>query len=326
MSAPPAKNKTPIIIGAVVAVVLLVAGAAYYFALNQSPKSISTSAVPTLNQSGLTAESVAALDKDATFWAYIKKAAQQQKLVTTHLQTTAASKDEAPFSTDYYKIGFDYQTKKFVAAHDDVTEATGNLPESRFKRRCPEDGKQFYKGSSSTAEWTETTDDSLCTLDRLGALMVDGVSAAGLTADQADKMVNYLLDWKGLTSVKQLQLAEKDGKKYLHYTFELTPIPTDGVYLGNQYWMWGFKQSGLDPATHPYGYKGAGGSGTHLEYYVDPDTALPVYAEFNALPLKDANGKDRPEQDYTVYKTRYDFTTSTFDASPTNNSNLSLDW
>ena len=302
--------------------VLVLAGAGYWLSRSKSATNIPTStvAIDSLAKAKLTAAEVAKLDKTETFFAYFMNAAQQKKMVTTTEDVDATTK-EAATGSDFYKVGFDYDTKKSVFAWD--AAYGGTLDQDR----CYGD-TVAYRHHPRT-EWStgETDEHSPCQVgEHQDYFITDGFNAGGLSATQAQAFVGHMREHEGLITVKSLELTEHNGKQYLHFSANLTPIHVNGTNYGAQWLMFAFKKTGLDPSTWPYVYRGAGGDGIAIEYYVDPTTKLPVYGEFLATPHKDDNGNDLPRDNYSFARVSYQFGVSTFDASPANPAPLKLDW
>lgn len=302
-----------IIIGLVALLLLVVIPAiAFYFLSQQAAKK---SAVPAIDakpvadlakKTSLTAADVSAMDKDNAFWAYYKNAAQQSKLAIVKDYYYEGAAGMAKSQHTAKRTGFDYTTKKIVQAVDQI-DADG----TRVRYRCY-DGKEFVLFPTSSRGWREKDggDKSVyCKLDSEAPDLNDGVNTGGLTAPQAETMIQYLRKQSGLVTVDKLALAEHQGKQYLRFDVELHPISVkkDKIYLGNQWLMWAFKETGLKPADHPYGYLGAGGNGLKIAYFVDPATKLPVYSEIGTTPIKDSTGADKPGSVYSFYRTQYSF-------------------
>ena len=276
-------------------------------------------------EGNLTVTKVAALNKNDTFWGYVKNVATRQQVVTTHEQYRASSGGSKPGAITYTKVGFDYKTKAFTVAYE--TGQEGEV--SRDKTRCY-DGREYTKVGAETA-WqdvtgnvTDTTD--VCSLGFIAPDITDGVSPAGLTADQASSFISFLRAQNGLVNVNKLEIAENNGKKYLHYSVDITPVAVNGLYTGNSLLGAAFTKLGLDAATHPYGYRGASDAGTRLEYYVDPNTQLPVYSETTELPAKTSAGQNKPLDGYEVYRTNYTFGKATFAVQTNNEADIAIDW
>jgi hypothetical protein len=277
-------------------------------------------AIGTLPSQGLTAADVAKLDKSEAFFAYFAQAAQQTKMVTTTEKITAPTKSQVTGS-DIYKVGFDYTTKQSVFAHD---SAYGNLLD---QDRC--------YGSTVLYRHAPRTEWSTAPLERTSPCQIgqhqdyyitDSLNTGGLTPAQAQAFVGYLRQQAGLITVKNLELTQHNGKQYLHFSVTLTPIHVKDTNYGAQWLMFAFKKTGLSPSAWPYVYRGTGGSGFAIEYYVDPATKLPVYSEILTTAGKDSQGNDVTDLDYTLARVQYTFGTATFDASSANAAPLKLDW
>jgi len=326
-------RKKLLYIGLAVALVVLAAAAFWLLKRPDAAKvqkadtKASTALVNTLASKPLTDADVAGLDKTAAFFGYVVTAAQQKQVVLTTEQADGDSPTTLSPRRSTYKVGFDYQTKQSVYAQDDAF--SGQLSQERCF-----DGQDASR-LSAMLDWRikPIVPDNPCNVGQLQDYYVsDSFIPGGLTADQAQKYTAYLQKQAGLISVKAVQLSTHAGKPYLHFTVDLTPIksgasPSSGSdYFGLQYLLWAFKTTGLDPAKQPFAYRGAGGQGLHMEYYIDPAAKLPAYAEMHTTPLKDSKGQDESYDGYSQTRLRYQFGTATFDASTQNSAALTLDW
>lgn len=316
-----------------IALVVLMLTAAVGIMFFMSPKKAAQEEVPAVSSTPintlsakqvLTEEDLRALDSTNAFWAYFKQAAQQSVLTTTKEYYYANSPTAKPTSVTIKRTGFDYTTKKIVQAVD----MPDDILNGRLKYRCY-DGKEYFLTPTTSYGWreVEADDATYCNLDKESADINDGMNTGGLTAGQAESFIQTLRRQDGLVTVDSLQIAEKHGKQYLHFEVTLAPQPTneENIYMGNQWWMWAFKKTGLDPSTQPYGYIGAGGEGMKITYYVDPATKLPVYSVVRTTPLKDKNGKDKPVENYAHYRTEYAFG-SMPDVQTANEQDINLVW
>lgn len=278
------------------------------------------SLVTTLNKPSLTAADVAKINKADAFYAYLKHAAEQQKLITTRayfVDGDSAAQAENIFS----KTGYDYATGKLVYAYEST-----NVSGGRDRIRCY-DGQE-YMNIAVLGTWDKESGPSDCGQDKLYSSVSDGFDASGLSSSQAEKFVTYLRAPKpsGVIEVKNLQLVARAGKQYLHFTAELQPHKADGVYMGAQWLMWAFKSTGLNPTSHPFDYVGTAEEGITLEYYIDPTTGLPAYSELTPIAPKDDSGKTTSFSDLYHYRVQYDYTTGMFDASSNNNADITINW
>lgn len=310
--------KVVLIVLAVVFGLNLLSGAAFYVynkLQNKAPKT-NDAVVATLQQKPtLAAADLQAIDKEDAFYAYVKKAAQQKKAVIT--KAFYFSDDGTPKAEDRYsKVGVDYETKQIVYAYE------SDFMGRRDRTRCHGGVQDDYLAVSQ--KWERTADTTSCTKDKLYSDTTDGFNAGGLNTAQAETFVSYLRSHTGLLNVKNLELAERKGKQYLHFTVTMNQIEVKGTKFAAQWLMFAFKETGLNPDDHPYGYAGAGGEGFTLEYYVDPTTSLPTYSELTAL-ASPGDGSDSVAGDYH-YRVQYDFTASTFDATTANNADITLTW
>jgi hypothetical protein len=322
---PKSRKKLWIILGIAFVAIWIVGGlfVAFCSQKGSAPAVVSTEAIEKVaKDKALTPNTLATLDKDNTFWAYFKQAAQQTQLTMTKEYYFANSPSEKPTSISYMRSGFDYSSKKIVQAQE---EDTRGLP-ARDHRRCY-DGKEFYMSFSGTQGWRDTTSSkTLCDVSKADAAINDGINTGGLTAAQADTFIADIRKQSGLFTVKNLQLTEKNDKKYLHFTIALRPVASGKYdYMGNQWLMWAFKTTGLDPAAYPYGYVGAGGEGMDIEYYVDPTSKLPVYTEISTTPGKNSDGSEAPQASYSHYRVQYDFGKLP-NVSTTNMQDISISW
>ena len=327
-SSPSPRRKLRLIVGGACLVVAIVVVALWLLPGKKSNKTTAPktndSLITSLAGQSLSADTVKNINKEETFYAYLKSAAQQQKLIVTKEFYFTDNPDEQPTSKIYTQTGFDYKTKQFVKAKDDLIMATNE----RDKLRCV-DGKELYK-LAVIPEWKEA--DVKTTIDcrfetTVASTLNDGFNTGGLTGSQAEAFVGYLRSQKGLLAVRNLTLEDHKGKQYLHFSVDLSPILYNKLgYLGNQWLQFAFSKTGLDSRKHPYTYIGAGGDGLHIEYFVDPATKLPAYSVLTTAPKKDDTGRDLPVSGYYQYRVTYQFGTAIFDASITNNTDVHLDW
>jgi hypothetical protein len=281
----------------------------------ESPKTPKTNdaVVTDLQKAPLTEASLRNVNKDDAFYAYMKRAAQEQKMTIT--KAYYFSDDGSQKVADVFsKVAVDYRTKKIIYANDKEFSDTG-----RSRTRCY-DGQEYF----FVYEWEKEADASSCRQDRLYDQATDGFNAGGLTAAQAETFVSYLRGKPGLITVQEMKVADHGGKKYLHFTVLLQQITVKDTQFAAQWLMFAFQETGLDPFKYPYGYVGSGGQGFKLDYYVDPATGLPAYSEIASLPRVDEAGKN--DKSTYHFRIQYDFTRSTFDASPANNTDINLTW
>ena len=312
----PSKRRTPLIIAGVVMVLAVLGGVGFwlYSSATQSPKT-GSSILNDLKNPSLTTANLQGVNKDDAFYAYIKQAAQEQKMTIT--KSFHYSDDGKPQEDDAFsKVGVDYQTKKIVYAYE-TDEDNPNRGRSRI--RCY-DGKEYTR----YYEWTQETKPTDCTKDKLYGSTTDGFNAGGLTAAQAETFVSYLRGKQGLITVKDMSLATHAGKRYVHFTALLQQIDVNDTQFAAQWLMFAFKKTGLNPDDHPYGYVGSGGQGFTLDYYIDPGTSLPAYSEISSLPRTDDAGKSDTSSYH--FRIQYDFTSSSFDASPANDTDIAITW
>jgi hypothetical protein len=309
-----------------VALVAALAGLGYWFlGRSQSVTEIPVTSVGVVNDLAkptLSQADIAKVNKTDAYFAYILNAVQQQKTIILSENTYGPNPTDPKESKDVYKVGFDYQTKKIVYAHDDAYDAA-----SIAQDRCYDGNAARH--ATPTSDWYVNPIDAEnpCNLgEHVNYYISDGVTPGGLSEAQAQAYVGYLRGQEGLVVVKDLQLADNQGKQYLHFSVDLNPIPSNGLYFGGQWLMWAFKETKLDPATHPFEYRIRGGEGLHIEYYVDAVTKLPVYSQMKSTPLKDKNGADKPFDGYRDIRTSYQFGVSEFDASPKNSAPLNVEW
>lgn len=326
------KKRKVLLIALIAFLVLFVVPGIVFFIMSQ--KKPSQSAGPAIDakpvaalasKGNLSQSDVATLDKTNAFWAYFKNASQQSTLTITKDYYWADTPTSAPTNRAIKRTGFDYGTKKIMQA----VEVPGSGPNDWMRYRCY-DGKEYVLTPTSSRGWREKDGDDVgfyCKLDRESSDLNDGVNTGGLTSEQADTMIGYLRGHEGLITVDKLALTEHKGKQYLQFDVTLHPtfMKKDSIYMGNQWWMWAFKETKLDPATHPYGYVGAGGNGTKLTYFVDPATKLPAYSELLTTPILDSEGKEKAGSRYFLSKTQYTFG-SLPDVKTTSGQDPKLDW
>lgn len=310
----PPRDWRGVLIAAAIGVLIIGGGAVYWFTRPQAGgPTTGGSVINDLKKPSLSAADVQAINKSDAFYAYLKQAAQQRGMILT--KDYYFIDDDGEKDTALSRVGVDYQTKSIVLAIDTP------FMDSRDRLRCY-DGKQDSY-NSIIKKWSNDIPPTNCSESRLYNVATDGFNAGGLTESQAETFVSYLKNKSGLIDVKSLELADHKGTQYLHFSATLNPIQTKGSYLGAQWLMFAFKETGLDPFEYPYGYAGAGEEGFDLEYYVDPATSLPAYSELTSIapPTSTSNRSG----DYH-YRITYDFTASTFDATPANTSDITLNW
>lgn len=325
VSQPLWRNKRLLILAAIAVVVL--GGVAYLLFGRSGSNKVTEIPVTSLSvandlaKAKLTQADLDKIDKTDAYFSYIMNATQQQKTTITSANKYGESPTALEESVNTYKVGFDYQTKKIVFAHDD------NFGVDISQNRCYDGNSARHATQKSDWYVNPIDEESPCVIgNSVNYYLSDGVTPGGLTQAQATKYVGYLRQQAGLITVKKVQLAEHKGKQYLHFSVDLNAIDAKGFYLGGQWLMWAFKETGLDPATHPFEYRIRGGEGMHIEYYVDPVAKLPVYSEMKSTPLKDKDGKERAFDGYRDIRTVYQFGAAEFDASPQNPAPLSIDW
>jgi hypothetical protein len=97
-----------------------------------------------------------------------------------------------------------------------------------------------------------------------------------------------------------------------------------------QRFMFGFKETGLDPGKHPYVNNGAVAGGIRFVTYVDPATLLPAYSQSALTPALDRDGKpELADFDASSSLTRleYDFALRQVFTLDTKNYNpITLSW
>jgi len=327
VSRPPSHKKAVLIV--VIVVALLGIGAAYMF-LRSSHKTGSqtpganasaVSGLPTGAQ--ITAQTLASYNKEDLFWGYFQHAAQQSQVVTTHLQSKYPELGKTG-DIQRLKVGFDYKTKKLVAAEESFDALTNKMVDSKI--RCY-DGKQYDAIiDGTTPKWEITNPGYFCELDNLSWFLSDGMNTGGLSEDQAKKFVSSLRSEKGLVTVNTDTWETHKGKQYIHFSVDLKPVAAAEGYEGVPFLQVAFDDTGLNYQTHPYQPKENFGGGYHLEYWVDPVTQLPSYAELSDTPIYDATGKPEILTGNITLTTRYDFTTASFDAKTSTDVTIDPTW
>jgi hypothetical protein len=107
----------------------------------------------------------------------------------------------------------------------------------------------------------------------------DGIVSSGLTADQAQKVLDKLHTYKGYVNPAQPTLLSVGGKAYVRQVVDFKPITlADKNYWGTAISMWAFRDAGLDPVTWPWSNAYNLTAGVHMVYYLDPVTLMPVAA------------------------------------------------
>jgi len=261
---------------------------------------------------------VKSLDKTETFWQYFSNASQQPKIIVTHEVRTILNGVDV--GAEFTKFGFDYTTKAITAGQDDLLDKSN----SRDRVRCY-DGKSYDDGGLNHTWQLLNRDSSLCTLGPFGSgpYINDGLNTGGLTESQAKTFIDYVRAQKGITDVAKIVVYQKNGKNYLHYTLNINPVSIgDNTYRSVGAFASGFDATGLDYGKHAYGILGSDGNTIHFDYYVDPDTKLPVYSEskFEAGPGQD------PSVTEDAHRTTYQFGTTNWKYRAEDNTNIALDW
>lgn len=324
---PQQKWKLILIISAIVAGLVLAAAAVLFMPPKQAAKTtlpVDGAPIESLASQGrLTAGVLKSLDKENAFWAYFSHASQQSIITLTKEYYFTNSPEEKPTSISAKRTGFDYSSKKIVQAFDSYSPLRPN----RDRTRCY-DGKEYNKISTGTQPWREADSgkEMLCSLSKEANYVNDGMNTGGLTADQANVFIAEMRRQEGLVAINSVELVDKNGKQYLRFSVALRPVESGQYgYMGNQWWMWAFKKTGLDPDKHPYTYSGAGGEGMDIEYYVDPVSKLPVYAELSSTNAKSRDGKELPFTSYSHYRVQYEFGKMP-DVTISNEQDIVIDW
>ena len=280
--------------------------------------------VEALAKDGLTAAELATVDKTEAFFTYYLNAVQQTKSVLTTEEHSGNSPSTVNTTdTDYYKAGYDYGTKTLAWAHDETFSGI------TFRQRC--DGGLEWRNTGSGWKSTPVTKYSDCTADGFSRYYIcDGFLPGGLSPTQADTFVRSLRSHKGLVNVDRLELAAHGSKRYLHFTVELRPIRStvvdDGSYDGLDLLLFGLFDAGIDVTDLTFEYRGGGGNGYHVDYYIDPGLKLPAYSESHLLAAKDKQGNDLAFTHYELFRTRYEFGTGTFDTSTKTATPITVEW
>jgi hypothetical protein len=327
---PPKKSKRKLLIGVLLAIALLFVAPGIWLTLTQKSTAPAVSAVDSApvealaTKASITQSDLDAIDKDNAFWAYFKNAALQSIISTTKEHYYTDNPDTRPTNTTFMRTGFDYSTKAIVQATEDSDTTLGG----RMKFRCY-NGTEFVFMPTSSSGWRELepADRTHCDLKTESDAINDGMNTGGLNGDQAEAFIQTLRRQKGLFTITESKLLEKDGTQYIRFRATLNPVAYNDAAerIGNQWLMWGFKETGLDATTHPYAYMGAGGNGLNIVYVVDRTTKLPAYSEINTLPLQNKDGTDKPFTNYSRYRTQYTFG-SMPDVSTANMQDIKLDW
>jgi hypothetical protein len=286
-----------------------------------------TSALKKLQSSGsgVTAATVAKLDPTNTFFAVWAHTAQQQVVTTTSSYSYSDSASDNSEPADIRQVGFNYASKQFSYRHDAPSLTGGAGPD---ENRCLGPQEYYYLSSFASSGWQKSDDSNDCMLKALPLEgLNDGLNAGGLTSAQADTFVRSLRKTPGLVTVNGLKLATVQGRSLLRFEVTVKPVKSSQGYFGMQYFMWSFKDTGVDPSALPYTYLGAGGDGAHFAYYVDPGTQLPVYSQIVTTPhLNDSGKPDASDQTYDFYHVEYHFGGDLPQVNITDTSPLKLQW
>ncbi len=256
----------------------------------------------------LAAADLRKIDSTSAFFAVFAHAAQQRTVQTTtgYYFSTASNDYRQPDTIN--RVTFDYATKQFSFESDAQSLNAPAGPPDQTK--CVGGQLYAYDSAASQPSWVKSTVPQTCAASNvLPAGPNDGLNAGGLSAIQAQTFGDALREDRQLVKVNSVSLAQHAGKQYVRFDITVRQKqPKSGAqYLGMQYFMDAFKRTGLDPATQPYTYLGAGAAGMRVAYYVDPTTQLPAYAELRSADILDAHGKPQPHQTYAYSHVEYTF-------------------
>ncbi|MGR6920867.1 hypothetical protein ACU635_42080 [[Actinomadura] parvosata] len=260
---------------------------------------VDASSLEVLRKGRLTEQDVARVDRTALFYASWKATVTQPVMHITQASYTKRADFDRNRPDYVWESGYDYRTKEWQLAWG---AGDADAPVSF----C-DNGRSFLY-SYYLKKWSEGTQaDTMCAPKRAYRYISDNLSTGGLTAEQADVWVRALrTDYKGLVDPGELKLTEVAGKQYLRLTVDFTPVRrADGLYYGGQLLMWSFKETKLDPQTHPYSYVGSMGTGYHAEYHLDPKTLLPAFAEIEETPAPGKDGRPRADAGFYAWRVRY---------------------
>ncbi|MEV0612554.1 hypothetical protein AB0I81_04450 [Nonomuraea sp. NPDC050404] len=259
------------------------------------------SSLEALKKGSLTDGDLAKVDPAALFYASFKALTTQPVM---HI-TMSSYQEKAEFDKNtpkyVWESGYDYRTKKWQLAWGSGDDDDGPVS------YCDDNESHLY--SFMSKKWLPVSrDDTMCAQKSAYRYITDGVSAGGLTAEQAEVWIRELrTEYEGLVNPGRVQPAEIDGRKYLRLVVDIKPTKrAGGLYIGGQSLMWSFKKTGLDPQAHPYSYTGGMGTGFHIEYLIDPKSLLPAYAEIELTPMLGEDGKPRLENfDFSGWRVQY---------------------
>lgn len=248
---------------------------------------------------------LAKIDKTNLFFAVFKNAAEQQ-IVRTKIGSYSSDKaHDNSAITDAQDTAFNYQTKVF--SHD--SDSYGFTPNVPDKIRCVNGSQYDFVSLYPEDGWQKSDTNQFCTPQAIGDFGAsDGVNTGGLTSAQADTFIGSIRAIPHFFTVDGASIVQHSGKNYIRLTATVIPQrDSEGDYWGMQNFMWSFKDTGLDPSTHPYSYAAAGGDGLKIAYYVDPLTQLPVYAQYNTTEILEADGKPKDSQTFDYRHVEYTF-------------------
>lgn len=176
------------------------------------------------------------VDARRLYWAMLKR--QSMKTVTDYVFTTYPTERdyqvEYPGALSTRRVAIDYEKRQFIDETAQLTD-DGEVDAEAIFTRCV-DGNTFYysdqgDGPSAWEAGDQALDETLCS-NRLkpkraveNSFTSDGVATGGLTSQEADRFVSYLVNTPGLFTMRTPQVVEgDDGQTYLQMDVRLNQI------------------------------------------------------------------------------------------------------
>jgi len=269
----------------------------------QQKISYNLSELQAVAKSPLTDATVANLDKEKTLLTVMKQAALKQIVQTKWgVYYTAQQADQRGDQYSLYDTAINYQDKKYSYNEN----AYSNL--GVYQVRCIGADQYNYNDSKLTTSpsWQPASDSTDCKLNTVTMHLNDGMNTGGLTDKQADAFLTKLQK-SGVITVNSVALTTNRDKQYIKVDFNVVPQKQGSLYQGMQIFMNAFQATGLDAAKHPYTFFGAGGEGTHVQYYIDPATLLPAYARMDSTPVLGSTGQPQLTTNWSHRTIEYSF-------------------
>jgi hypothetical protein len=184
-------------------------------------------------------------------------------------------------------LAVDFQTKKYYYAS---TILDGREDKEPTDSVCTGVPKPMVWSKLNKVWQRSPFDDLWCTKMPQGT--TDAIVSTGLTAEQADKVINYLRTSKGFVNPAQPTLLSAGGKTYVRQVVDFKPVVrADDNYYGSTILTWALREAGIDPVewrwSNPFNIT----AGIHMVYYLDPATLMPVAAFQSGIDTPAGNGE-----------------------------------